>query len=1509
MSVKVLAKRGTAAQIEGAVSSVQTAGEITFATDTKEFYVSDGTQFNKIGKDQLSQFSEISVVNEVSSWYLSPTNILDLNPPESNPTGITFKPDGTRMFTLGYSLNRVQMYDLSTAWDLTSAGSPTQSEYLVQNNLSSVQEDFFIDSSGTRMYVLSRNSDSIGQFTLNTAWDISDITFVQDVHLNSTGLSGGVAGFVTGEPDPTGLTFKPDGTILYIVGYNQDKVHQIPLSTAWDISTHGTITEFSISPAQTPQGIQFSLDGKEMYIIDYNWDAIIHFTLSTAWDVTTADLTEQSVAFLRVNEATPTGLYYRDDLGKCFIVGRSSDFAREVIANDIYSFNKGITAPVVYSPQINADRLITGGGDGGSNNFYNTTYARTTFQSDSNTYLGYNTGAQNVRIGNTVYGNYRFHVFQYNYIDSTFINNPTTALPNIRFFNPLIGGVGVFSIGKTHNTGSNYLLGGVTDIESEADTFDHKGEITLGGELKIAGNQPLKYKDPNLYTQGTQIVLDNFTEASDTDLLNHTPDTGSGYTRVYISSGANTNDDYAKISGGNGYVSPARNNSNDGFRFTNDTAISTANYEARAVIKRQSNSDDPFVLFVKYIDEDNYFAMHFAGNYSYCTPISVVNGVYTQHGALYYYANTSTADNVNFEVALRVVGNNVHLFYEGRYRGSKETNITGAGKAGIGFGRSNDSVYTSYDLTTNAQISKFEVYELPDSLFDGSDSVHYIENGKLGIGTTNPIEKLHVQDIGTSGVTGSMLFKNDNNDYTHLYVQSNGYGFRLSAHAGSKNGYIAGDGALNFASNKSSGGSSAWFGNGNLFKVMNPDDGYSTPFVLNHNNRVGIGTTSPTTKLTISQSADSDGIEVIGFDDRSTDNIKMHVNSSGSGEFLSSNGLRFNAVSGQVSFLYNSNLMMQIASTSVNIRDDIELAFGNDKDYSIGYNTADDTFRIVDGSNLSSNPRLTITSAGNVGIGTTSPDHLLHVSGNAKMSNIYLLGNIIHEGDVDTQIKFATDTITFDTAGSERLTINSTGNVGIGTTSPVGILHAYSTSAPVIESPSNAAMIIRRSDNVQYSSLLKYHSGNSEKFVAGLSDAGDYTGSTGEEYFIGTTKTNPLVVLKNDGKLGIGTTSPSQKLHVEGTSLFVGQGTWPMRMENNVASGQAELALWTVTDAYAQSETFSLVATPRPNITSRPIWYFQAAGDGWRDMTLQRYGGQVGIRTLEPSANLTVQGGGTSTGKTFLAQDSNASALFTILDNGKVGIGTTSPTEKLEVSGNIKTTGNITFDGGAGTLNGLRTINRTGEIRINTTQGTRFGETALAVGGIVDIIGKYDKIPLGIKQQVGTTQNKLATFKDSSGTEVLAITTNGGFETLDSNLVKRFEFGHGYSPSPVDGMGIGLDLKTENASGVVVSVGSIDVIQDDVSADLSSMRLSVGETTPTEIMRLESGGNVGIGTTSPDASAILDIASTTKGVLFPRMTGTQRDAIEEPATGLIVYQTDATEGLYIYKSTGWTQII
>ncbi|MEI6748882.1 MAG: hypothetical protein WCM93_06955, partial [Bacteroidota bacterium] len=63
--------------------------------------------------------------------------------------------------------------------------------------------------------------------------------------------------------------------------------------------------------------------------------------------------------------------------------------------------------------------------------------------------------------------------------------------------------------------------------------------------------------------------------------------------------------------------------------------------------------------------------------------------------------------------------------------------------------------------------------------------------------------------------------------------------------------------------------------------------------------------------------------------------------------------------------------------------------------------------------------------------------------------------------------------------------------------------------------------------------------------------------------------------------------------------------------------------------------------------------------------------------------------------------------------------------------------------------------------------------------------------------------------------------------------------------------------------------------------------------------------NVGINDdgSTPNNSAMLDVKSTGKGLLIPRMTQTQREAIGSPATGLMVFQTDGTKGFYYYETT------
>ena len=67
-------------------------------------------------------------------------------------------------------------------------------------------------------------------------------------------------------------------------------------------------------------------------------------------------------------------------------------------------------------------------------------------------------------------------------------------------------------------------------------------------------------------------------------------------------------------------------------------------------------------------------------------------------------------------------------------------------------------------------------------------------------------------------------------------------------------------------------------------------------------------------------------------------------------------------------------------------------------------------------------------------------------------------------------------------------------------------------------------------------------------------------------------------------------------------------------------------------------------------------------------------------------------------------------------------------------------------------------------------------------------------------------------------------------------------------------------------------------------------------------------GNAGIGTNAPDAAALLELRSTNKGFLPPRLSVAQRDAIVNPPKGLIIFQTNNTQGLYIFNGITWAQI-
>lgn len=111
----------------------------------------------------------------------------------------------------------------------------------------------------------------------------------------------------------------------------------------------------------------------------------------------------------------------------------------------------------------------------------------------------------------------------------------------------------------------------------------------------------------------------------------------------------------------------------------------------------------------------------------------------------------------------------------------------------------------------------------------------------------------------------------------------------------------------------------------------------------------------------------------------------------------------------------------------------------------------------------------------------------------------------------------------------------------------------------------------------------------------------------------------------------------------------------------------------------------------------------------------------------------------------------------------------------------------------------------------------------------------------------------------------------------------------------------------ENGSGVDLRLNALGGASDVGIVGTYSAHPVVFFANGSEVMRLFPAGNIGLGTTTPNASAAFDISSTTRGFLPPRMTSAQRDAINSPANGLLIYNT-TTDKLQVRAASSWVDL-
>jgi len=229
--------------------------------------------------------------------------------------GIAISDDGTRLFFTGINGDTIWSCTLSTPYDLATATVDVKKFYVGTQD-TNPRTPIFGDS-GTKMYVMGNTNDTVYQYTLSTAWDVSTATYA------SKSFS-----VTTQDTAPQGIFFKDDGLTMYMVGQTNDAVYQYTLSTAWDVSTaaYASKTKAIGTEETAPTALFFKPDGLKMYVTGTTGDDVNEYDLSTAWDVSTAVFLRVSAA---VGEANPGGLWFKDDGTIMYVIGTTNDTIRE----------------------------------------------------------------------------------------------------------------------------------------------------------------------------------------------------------------------------------------------------------------------------------------------------------------------------------------------------------------------------------------------------------------------------------------------------------------------------------------------------------------------------------------------------------------------------------------------------------------------------------------------------------------------------------------------------------------------------------------------------------------------------------------------------------------------------------------------------------------------------------------------------------------------------------------------------------------------------------------------------------------------------------------------------------------------------------------------------------------------------------------------------------------------------------------------------------------------------
>ncbi len=525
---------------------------------------------------------------------------------------------------------------------------------------------------------------------------------------------------------------------------------------------------------------------------------------------------------------------------------------------------------------------------------------------------------------------------------------------------------------------------------------------------------------------------------------------------------------------------------------------------------------------------------------------------------------------------------------------------------------------------------------------------------------------------------------------------------------------------------------------------------------------------------------------------------------------------------------------------------------------------------------------------------------------------------------MDAMTLDATTTIAMDGANADlnfdtnTFVIDSSANsVGIGTATPSYKFHVNqaqnaSTMSGVQNMDTGAsaqAGLVAESDAGQLMALQRSIAGGGLGLVGNTSSAGFSIFSQHATAGGLAFSTGPALALRmgvdSAGRVGIGisgglnTIAPTAILDIQSTT----QGALLPRMTT------------------AQR---TAIATPAEGLIVYDtdldgLYYYNAATPAWTAVTAAGVGANsidwddmIDAMTLDATTTIAMGSYDLNFDANTLVIDSSANA---------VGIGTNTPVTALDVNGGVRVG---SMAGNAPTymaLNSLSDVNSAptdGQCLVYNNTASEW--QAGACGGAGSIAADaldWDKLVDAMTLDATTTINmdtNNADFNFDTNTFFIDSSANSvGVGTATPKLYPSAATGLTVSsagtPATTSVVEIQGNQTTDANVGGVLFYNSTNlnaaIISNRSGADNSGNMLFYTSTTGTltERMRIHSTGRISIGPTIADATAVLDVQSTTQGFLTPRMTTAQRTAIATPANGLMVFDTDL-RAFYYYDLTG-----